>query len=256
MGGRPITALNIVCFPAEKLGLDMLRKILQGGLEIMREAGVALLGGHSVEDAEPKYGLSVTGVIHPDKIMRNSGLKPGDILVLTKAVGTGLIAAAVKGNLASQGSMDAMTQSMCTLNKTAAEVGVELGVKACTDVTGFGLAGHLLEMARASGCSVRLDSASVPVLEGALDAASMGLVPAGAHSNRNFFSAWSQIDPAVSPEIIDLMFDPQTSGGLLLAIPEERGEELLQSLAQEGVAVAAKVGQVLDFHPEGLMEIV
>lgn len=256
MGGRPITALNIVCFPAEKLGLEMLRKILQGGLEIMREAGVALLGGHSVEDAEPKYGLSVTGVIHPEQIMKNSSLMPGDTLVLTKAIGTGLIAAALKGNLASQVSMEAMTKSMCTLNKTAAEVAVKLGVKACTDVTGFGLAGHLLEMARASGCRVRLDSSSVPILEGALEAASMGLVPAGTHSNRNFFSAWTQIDPAVSPENIDLMFDPQTSGGLLLAIPNERSEELLQSLDREGVAITAKIGQVLDFHPEGLVEIV
>ncbi len=146
MGGRPITALNLVCFPVKKLGLDTLRSILDGGLEIMREAGVALIGGHSVEDDEPKYGLSVTGIVHPDRIMTNSGLKPGDRLVLTKAVGTGIIATALKAGLASESSVEAMARSMCAINKAASEAAIKFGVKGCTDITGFGLAGHLVEM--------------------------------------------------------------------------------------------------------------
>ncbi len=256
MGGRPITALNVVCFPVKKLGLESLKQILQGGLEILKEAGVALVGGHSVEDDEPKYGLAVTGLVHPEKIMRNSGLRPGDKLILTKAVGTGVIAAALKGNVASDSAIDSMARSMCTLNDKASEVAVRLGVKACTDVTGFGLAGHLVEMARASGCRVRLESAAVPLLDGAREAASMGLVPGGARSNQNFFLTWSQIGPGITPETIDLMFDPQTSGGLVLGVPSERNQELLSALTEEGVEIAAEIGEVLDESPGGFLEIV
>lgn len=256
MGGRPITAMNIVCFPIRKLGLETLRHILEGGLEILREAGVSLVGGHSVEDDEPKYGLSVTGVIHPDKIMRNSGLQPGDRLILTKAVGTGIIATALKGGLATSQSVDAMTKSMCTLNKKASELAGSFEVKACTDVTGFGLAGHLVEMARASSCRVRIWAEAVPVIEGALDAASMGLIPAGAHSNRAHFSAWVTIDPDVAIERSDLMFDPQTSGGLVIGVRSDHADELLQSLVAHGVEPVAQIGEILDSDPGGAVEIV
>lgn len=256
MGGRPLTAMNIVCFPTKKLGLRVLREVIEGGVDILREAGVALIGGHSVEDAEPKYGLSVTGVVHPDRIMKNSGLQPGDRIILTKAVGTGLIATAVKAGLAGAESMDGMVHSMCTLNRIASEVAVGLGVKACTDVTGFGLAGHLAEMARASRCRVRLRSSSVPVLKGALDAAFMGLVPGGAHANRAFFCKWTTIDAGVSPETVDLMFDPQTSGGLLLGIPADRSEELVRELKKSGVQIAGDVGEVLEPDSEGRVDLV
>lgn len=255
MGGRPVTAMNVVCFPVKKLGLELLREILAGGLETLTEAGVALVGGHSVDDAEPKYGLSVAGLVHPDQLMRNSSLQPGDRLILTKAVGTGLIATALKASMASPQALEAMVLSMCTLNRRAAEVAVRFGVKSCTDVTGFGLVGHLVEMARASSCRVRLDSATVPLLEGALDAASTGLVPGGAHSNRKFFSTWVSLQGTLSPEMIDVMFDPQTSGGLILGIPAARSKELRDALEQEGVEIVAEIGEVLEAHPQGLVEI-
>jgi selenide, water dikinase len=256
MGGRPVTAMNVVCFPIRKLGLETLRNILEGGLEILREAGVALVGGHSVEDDEPKYGLSVTGLVHPDKIMTNSGLRPGDKLVLTKALGTGIIATALKGGLASPKSIQTMVDSMCTLNKTASEVAESFGVKACTDVTGFGLAGHLVEMARASKCRVRIRSYSVPVLEGVLEAASMGLIPAGAHANREHFSNWITVDGKVPLERSDIMFDPQTSGGLLIGIDSAQAKALVAMLVSKGVAPVAEIGEVTTDDPEGHLDII
>jgi selenide, water dikinase len=255
MGGSPVTAMNIVCFPTRKLGLDILRNILEGGLEILREAGVALVGGHSVEDDEPKYGLSVTGLVHPGTIMTNSGLRPGDKLILTKAIGTGIIATAVKGGLASAESVEDMIRSMCTLNKKASEVAISFGARACTDVTGFGLAGHLVEMARASKCRARIRADDVPVLHGALEAASMGLVPAGAHANRKHFSAWVTVDAGLSLERADLMFDPQTSGGLLIGIPGAQAVELTRLLASAGVAPVAEIGNVIGPDADGHVEI-
>jgi selenide,water dikinase len=256
MGGRPITAMNIVCFPVKKLGIGVLRSILEGGLDILRQAGVALVGGHSVEDDEPKYGLSVTGLVHPDRVMTNSGLKPGHTLILTKAVGTGVIATTVKAELASDASVDAMVKSICSLNARASAVASRLELRACTDVTGFGLAGHLVEMARASGCRIRLHAQAVPLLHGALEAARMGLVPGGTHANRRFFSAWTSVDPDLPADLVDLMFDPQTSGGLILGVPAEQVEEFAGSLRGEGVPIAAIIGAVLDENPDGLLEIV
>jgi len=255
MGGRPITALNLVCFPFKKLGVEVLRDILRGGLEVLKEAGVALVGGHSVEDDEPKYGLSVTGLVHPDRIMTNNALRPGDRLILIKALGTGLIATANKGGLASREALDAMTVSMCTLNREASEVAVILGVRACTDVTGFGLAGHLVEMARASRCRVRINANKIPSLQGALEAALLGLVPAGAHANRRFFSEWISQDPSVPTEVSDLMFDPQTSGGLILACPAESVENLSASLGAAGVQVVSEIGHVGEICEAGHVEI-
>jgi selenide,water dikinase len=251
MGGRPVTAMNVVCFPMKTAGMDMLKEILAGGSEILKEAETALVGGHSVEDDEPKYGLSVSGLAHPDGIMRNSGLKPGQRLILTKAVGTGLIATAVKAGLASSESIDAMVRSMCSLNRTASEVAVSFSLKACTDVTGFGLAGHLVEMARASQVRITLECSTVPILAGAHDAASMGLVPAGAHANRAFFATWTDIGPDVSAETIDLMFDPQTSGGLILGVPADSVDDIRSHLTGLGVEPVAEIGRVVEHSPEG-----
>jgi selenide,water dikinase len=256
MGGRPITAMNVVCFPLQKLGIEILRRILKGGLETMREAGVALVGGHSVEDAEPKYGLSVTGIVHPNKIMTNSGLKPGDRLFLTKSVGTGVIATALKAGLASPESVEGMVRSMCALNRVPSEVAVEFGARACTDITGFGLAGHLVEMARASSCRIRLSSEAAPILAGAVEAASMGLIPGGAHSNRKYFGSWITIDPAVKLVKTDLIFDPQTSGGLVIGVRPEKARDFAQALIERGVEVVAEIGTVVDGDSEGHLEIV
>jgi selenide,water dikinase len=255
MGGRPITAMNVVCFPIKKLSLDTLRKILEGGLQILREAGVALVGGHSVEDDEPKYGLSVTGLIHPERIMTNGGIKPGDRLILTKPLGTGVIATALKAKLATPSSIEAMVNSMCTINKIASEVAVRFGVKGCTDITGFGLVGHLVEMARAGRARIRIRAGNVPLLEGARDAASMGLVPAGAYGNRTFFGEWATLDPAVPTDVADLLFDPQTSGGLVMAIPEEKVADFVAALLAEGVNFAAEIGVVERSDLHGHVEL-
>ncbi len=255
MGGKPITALNIVCFPSKKLGLSTLRRILAGGLEILDEAGVALIGGHSVEDDEPKYGLSVTGLIRPDQLMTNSGLKPGDVLILTKALGTGVIATAGKASAASEGALKAMVDSMCSINKAASEAGVSIGAKAATDVTGFGVAGHLVEMARASKALVKIDSAQIPLLEGAIEAAKNGFIPGGAYANRKFFSSWISLDDGIPMSITDLLFDPQTSGGLIIGAPEAVAGELLKKLENAGVSPLAKIGFVESGHPDGLVEI-
>lgn len=255
MGGRALTALNIVCFPVKKLGIAPLKEIIRGGMDILREAEVALVGGHSVEDDEPKYGLAVSGLVHPDKVMTNSGLRSGDRLILTKAVGTGIIATALKGGLASEASEEAMVHSMCTLNRKASEAATQFGVRACTDITGFGLAGHLVEMAKASQCRISIHSSAVPILTGAMEAASMGMVPAGAHANRAFFGPSVTIQSGVSPETVDLMFDPQTSGGLILGVRREYAEALLEELGKEGVETAAEIGEVLESHPSGTLDI-
>lgn len=256
MGGRPLTALNVVCFPFKKLGVEVLRNILKGGLDTLREAGVALIGGHSVEDDEPKYGLSVTGLVHPDRIMTNNALNPGDRLILTKALGTGVIATALKAGLASSDAVDGMVRSMCTLNRAASQVAVDFGVRACTDITGFGLVGHLVEMARASRCRIRISSGSVPLLAYAMEAASMGLVPAGTHANRSYSSAWTVMDPSISPETSDLLYDPQTSGGLILGISADRAADLEKALNDAGVDIVAEIGEVVGPDPEGLLDVV
>lgn len=255
MGARPVTAMNVVCYPIEKLGVEGLKEILRGGLDVLKRAGVALIGGHSVEDDEPKYGLSVTGFVHPDRIMTNSGLLPGDKIILTKPIGTGIIATAIKAGLASLESSEAMELSMCALNKISSEVAVGFGLKACTDVTGFGLAGHLTEMARGAQCRLVIYSGRVPILTGALDYASMGLVPAGAHNNRKFFSTWVRVGEDVNLEVSDLMFDPQTSGGLLLGCCAAKTEALMAILKEKGENFAEIIGEVIEPHPTGMVEI-
>ena len=256
MGARPLTAMNIVCFPTKKLGIQKLRLILEGGLEILREAGVSLIGGHSVEDDEPKFGMSVLGIVHPKQIMTNDALMPGDQIVLTKAIGAGVIATAVKAGLASAESILDFERSICALNKESSEIAIKWKIRACTDVTGFGLAGHLTEMAIAGKRKIRVYSSSVPLLNGAHRYASMGLIPAGAYANRDYYVDWVRIDVGVSEIVKDLMFDPQTSGGLLLGVPAEHAKRFVKELIEAGISIAAIIGDVVDFDPSGSVEIV
>jgi selenide,water dikinase len=249
MGGVPKTAMNLVAFPLKDMDISVLRQIIQGGLDKMREAGVVLVGGHSVEDKELKYGLSVTGFIHPDRVLTKKNLKAGDRLILTKPLGTGIINTAIKGGLASKEITDTVTRLMATLNKDAAEIMVHFPVHACTDITGFGFLGHLSEMVVDSGTGIRIQTDRVPILPQTLNYAGMGLVPAGAYKNREFFERHVDVAIGVDPLIQDILFDPQTSGGLLICVEGDRADGLLQALKQRGIHDAAIVGQV-DSEPK------
>jgi selenide,water dikinase len=253
MGGVPKTAMNLVAFPAKDMDISVLRRIIEGGLDKMREAGVVLVGGHTVEDQELKYGLSVTGFIHPDRVLTKKNLKAGDLLILTKRLGTGIIGTAIKGALASQEITDKVTRAMATLNKDAAEVMVDYPVHACTDITGFGFLGHLAEMVSGSGFGVRIKADSVPVYPEALEYAAMGLVPAGAYKNRDFRLFMVDFAPSVDRVLQDVLFDPQTSGGLLICVAPEKAEDLLKALKTKGVQDAALVGEVIAEPKERLI---
>lgn len=245
MGARPITALNIVCFPAGDLPESLLQEVLAGGLEKIEEAGAVLLGGHSVEDAEFKYGLSVTGLVHPEKMVRNGGAVAGDVLILTKPIGTGVLTTAIKGKLASAGAAATLISAMKTLNAGASEIFCRFGVHAMTDITGFGLAGHALEMARASSCLLRVQTAAVPLFPEVRDYAAMGLIPGGAYRNREFCGEGISFEAGVERSLQDLMVDPQTSGGLLAALDGAVAADCLQALRDAGIA-AVGIGQVAE----------
>jgi selenide,water dikinase len=244
MGGRPLTALNIACFPLKTTPADDLKAILRGGLDKLHEAGALLVGGHSVEDPELKYGLAVTGVVHPDKIFTKRGALPGDKLILTKPLGSGIIATALKGRLASATAEAAMIRVMSRLNRAAAEALEGLEVHAVTDITGFGLLGHGLEMAQASQAELTISAGRVPVLAFARQYAAMGLVPAGSHANRRFCEKHLYVDPGVGQIEVDLLSDAQTSGGLLIALAAPHGRVLLDRLRERGVEEAAVIGEV------------
>jgi selenide,water dikinase len=253
MGGKPITAMNIVSFPLKKFSPDTLNLILKGGLEIMNEAHVQLMGGHSVDDPELKYGLSVTGTIHPDRIIRNNGIKPGDSLVLTKPLGTGIIATALKGGVADAGIASGAIKSMTTLNKTACEIMLKYNPNACTDVTGFGLIGHILEMIEGNAMSVILDSSSIPILDGAEEYADSGLIPGGLYRNRDYASSICAVSESVWQAVADIIFDPQTSGGLLISLPRNDAELMLQEMHSSGIAFAAIIGEVRSLDRRGVV---
>jgi selenide,water dikinase len=242
MGGKPLTAMNIVTFPVGKLSADVLLAILSGGQQKILEAGAVMVGGHTIEDDEPKYGLSVTGVVHPSRILTNAGAQIGDALVLTKAIGTGVLYTAMRAEMFAEG-VAAAAVSMANLNRYAAQVMENYPVHACTDITGFGLLGHTFEMSSASGVDVELFSRSVPLLPEAAEAASMGLVPAGAYANREYLKA-VDFDSVVPENIRDLLYDPQTSGGLLISMPENQVEELLQAMRSAGIVAASLIGRV------------
>jgi len=249
MGGKPICAMNIAGFPSEKMEISVLHNILRGGLEKLREAEVVLAGGHTVEDPELKFGLSVTGLVHPDRVLTNRGARAGDQLVLTKPLGTGIVNTAIKGELATPEAIDRVTGSMGALNRAAAEQMVAVAVHACTDITGFGLIGHICEMIEEADVGVLIDAASVPVFAEAIEYARMGLLPAGLYRNREFREGMVDIAHSVPPERIDLFFDPQTSGGLLIAVVRERLDALIAGLHGAGVTAATRIGEVTRATP-------
>jgi selenide,water dikinase len=254
MGGKPLTAMNIVCFPIKEMDKNILRSILEGGLEVINKAGAIMIGGHSVEDPELKYGLSITGIVHPDNFLTNANAKPGDLLILTKPIGTGVLATALKGNKLDEKSTAKITELMATLNKDAAEVMVEVGVNACTDITGFGLLGHALEMAKASKVGLRIYADKVPIIPEAITFASMGMVPEGSFKNQKFCSRKLDIDPSIDPILIDLFSDAQTSGGLLISVPENRSTQLIKKLIEKDTPSAHIIGEVLK-EPIGIIQI-
>jgi selenide,water dikinase len=243
MGGRPLTALAIAGFPKDA-DRDILARIFAGGLDMLNQAGVALLGGHTVQDQEIKFGYAVTGEVHPNRVLANAGARPGDELILTKALGTGVIATALKFDRAPAAAVEAAIASMTTLNRAAAAVLRDLpagAVHACTDITGFGLLGHASEIAAASQCTLEITASAVPLLEGASGLVS-GNVPGGGRTNRQHFGERITIDPAVPGPIMDLLFDPQTSGGLLIALDATLAASTVNRLRAEGLP-AAVVGR-------------
>jgi len=245
MGGRPLTALNIACFPRSKMDISILREVLRGGLDMMHQAGVILLGGHTVDDPELKYGLAVTGTIHPDRVVHNRGARPGDRLILTKPLGTGIISTAIKNGQASPEAVAAIVKSMTTLNKAASEAMLEVGVNACKDITGFGLLGHAAEMVERTEVGFKIDAASVPVFPGVKELYEQGMVPGGLGRNRDYRGHMVEIKDSVPAYLADILWDPQTSGGLLIAVPREKAERLLKKLHQVGVKEAAIIGEVV-----------
>lgn len=253
MGGIPKTAMNIVAYPIKKMDREILKEILAGGVEKLKEARTVLLGGHSVDDEEIKYGLSVTGFVHPDKILANQGLRVGDVLILTKPLGVGIINTAVKGGLASEQTVKEVTEIMATLNQKAASVMKSFSVSACTDVTGFGLLGHLAEMISGSGLAVCIDSSTVPIIPEASEFAAMGLVPSGAHSNRKYRQEMVESGADFDPVLRDIFYDPQTSGGLLIGCAEKNSLSLLQRLHEEGVKHARIIGHVCGRNKERIL---
>jgi selenide,water dikinase len=246
MGGTPKTALNLVAFPVQQMDLSVLRRILQGGMDKLAEAGTALIGGHSIEDKELKYGLAVTGVVHPARVLVKRNLRAGDRLILTKPLGTGIVNTAIKADMASRELVDRAIHLMAALNRAAADVMAQFDVHACTDVTGFGLVGHLGEMVAGSGMGVRISADRVPVVPEALEFASMGLIPAGAYKNREFRKSMLQVAAAVPRALQDVLFDPQTSGGLLICVSNDQAPGLVTALHDAGVDAAAQIGEVLD----------
>jgi len=247
MGGNPLTAMNIICFPIKRMDISVLQEILKGGLDKLKEAETLLVGGHSVEDEELKYGLSVTGTIHPDHILTNKGARVGDQLILTKPIGTGIINTAIKGNLVKEDLIHEVTAIMASLNRTAAQELKAFDIHACTDVTGFGLLGHACEMIEGKEMGLVIYPSRVPFIREVLNFARMGIVPAGTHRNRDFRNEYLLGLEKIEPAIVDILFDPQTSGGLLIAVGKEQSEDLGTKLVEKGLKNASLIGE---FVPE------
>ena len=254
MGAVPLFALNIAGFPADALPLDVLSRILQGGADKAAEAGISIIGGHTIKDAEPKYGMAVTAVIHPDKVISNAGARPGDRLLLTKPLGIGIVTTAMKQGKASQETVAEATDVMVTLNRGAAEAMVSVGAHACTDVTGFGLLGHLSEMLRASGVGAVLDLPRVPVLEEAWSLVRQGIAPGGSRRNLEFLRERIVAAPGVGEDDLLVLADAQTSGGLLIALPADNVERLKAELDRRQVRVVAEIGEIV-VDPENRIRI-
>ncbi len=241
MGGRPLLCMNILACPVKTMDNSVFREVIEGGLVKIREAGALLVGGHSIEDEELKYGLSVTGTVHPDRILLNSGARVGDVLVLTKPLGTGILSTALKGGLADRGTEELMVEVMAALNRLPAEIvaapgfadNPSLAAHACTDITGFGLLGHLHEMAEASKTAMRVQVRDLPVLPGVVDFIDMGIIPEGAYTNQRYYRTWINGSLREEDPLAMVGFDPQTSGGLLFALPPGGAEQLLTSLSEQ-----------------------
>lgn len=247
MGGKPLNAMNLVMFPAKHLDLGLLRDILRGGHDKVAEAGACLVGGHTVDDDEPKYGLSVNGVVRPDRVITNAGSQPGDALILTKPVGTGVLFNAVRsGKLKQRDLEEEVLPTVAALNGLAMEIALEFDLHACTDITGFGIAGHLFEIAQGSGSKVRLEYGKLPVYSEALAMYGQGESTGSNLGNRAMVHDHLSIRADLTRHEEQILFDPQTSGGLLLSVPESQTEELLGRLQADGVSSAARVGEVVD----------
>ncbi len=245
MAGTPLTAMAITCFPKKGVAPEILGEIMRGGLEVLNQYGVTLIGGHSVDNEQIMFGYSVTGVIDPAKIAKNSGAQAGDILILTKPIGTGVISTGIKFGKTSEAVAESSVQTMLTPGKFAAEAMREFGVRGATDVTGFALLGHAWEMAKASKVTIEIDSAAVPVLEGALELASQGLLTGGDKSNRQYVGDDITIGETIDSNLVKLLFDPQTAGGMLIAIASDQAEALLLRL-RENYAGANVIGKVIN----------
>jgi selenide,water dikinase len=254
MGGKPLTAMNIVCFPVESMDISVLKDILHGGIDKMAEANVILLGGHSINDNELKYGLSVTGTVHPERLVTNGGARKGDRLILTKPLGTGIINTATKAGLADKKSIARVTKCMATLNDKASELMQGMGVHACTDVTGFGFLGHTVQLARNSKIGITINVAAVPFFPEAGKFARQGLCPAGLHRNREFYSSYVKIASELPLYVQDILFDPQTSGGLLISLEAGKAAMLTDMLKQAGVEDAVIVGEITG-EPTGVVTV-
>ena len=252
MGGRPLTALNIVGFPAGTMPVNILTEILRGGSEKIEEAGAVIVGGHSIKDKELKYGLAVTGVVDPARVVTNAGAMPGDLLFLTKALGTGVVATAIKRNAAPANLADLVMRQMAALNRQAAELMVRFGAHAATDITGFGLLGHAHEMAAASGVTIEIFTTALPILPEALRLAGEGMNPGGAADNRAFLAGLVTTEGKLDKNLEQLLYDPQTSGGLFIALPPERTEEFRSALRSQGLPDKV-IGRV---QPRGATELV
>lgn len=253
MGGRPIAMLSIVGFPKDKLPLGVLGEILKGGAEKGREAGVAVVGGHSIDDAEPKIGYAVAGLVHPARIWKNVGARPGDALILTKPLGTGIISTAIKQGKAAPATVEAAVRTMATLNRAAAEAAAQVLVHAVTDVTGFGLLGHLREMTCGSGVRARLAAGRVPLLPDVVALAQAGYVPGGTKRNLRAVAGIVRWDAGIPEPLRTAMGDAQTSGGLLIATPDGIG--LLRALERAGVTEARQIGEIVGDDPAGTIEV-
>ncbi len=244
MGGKPLLAMNIVCFPACE-DLNILRSIIDGGLSKIKEAGALLVGGHTIDDNEPKYGLAVTGLVHPEQVIGNAGAQPGDVLFLTKPIGNGIIATAIKAEMISEASYQEGIKWMTMLNNHAAEAVGKVGVHALTDVTGFGIVGHLYEMAAGSRVEIELYANQVQFMEGALEYAQMGLIPGGAYKNRSYLQDKFVSDEDIDSTVLDILFSPETAGGLLISAAEGQAGALLQAM-QQRQCTCFMVGRVLN----------
>jgi selenide,water dikinase len=253
MGGKPLTVLNIVGFPVSKLDKKILAEILRGGADKVREAGAVIAGGHSIDDSDPKFGMAVTGIVHPEKVWTNAGACPGDKLILTKPIGVGIVTTAIKRGKATPEAIEQVENVMATLNKTASETAQNFTVHACTDITGFGLLGHAAEMARGACVGIEIDARAVPMLPDAYALATQNIIPGGSLRNYEWLADDVQYADSVDELTRKILCDAVTSGGLLLSVPAEEAEELVNALKKNGVEAAVIIGEVVESHPKKIV---